>query len=249
LIVAGEIDEQRTVELAERLFSDWEGPLPSSPPAIEPAAATRRRIVVVDLPWSTQTELRVAQPGVPRTDPDRTHLGVLNALLGGKFTSRLNLNLRERHGFTYGVSSRFVDRRGPGPFLVTTATASDVAGAALNEILGEIERIRREPAGAEELAETRDYLVGVFPYSLQTAAGLAGRLADLATHGLPDDHFRRALAEIAATDAATVQELARRHLDPETMTIVAAGPQAVLVPQLESFGTVEIRAADETAAV
>jgi zinc protease len=200
--------------------------------------------VIVDRPAAAQTELRIVQPGVPRTHPDRTRLGLLNALLGGKFTSRLNLNLRERHGFTYGVNSRFVDRRGPGPFVVSTAVANPVAGAAVREVLSELERMREETVTPEELEETRSYIVGVFPYTLQTTSAILSRLAELALWGFADDHYDRALAEIRATSAEEVLELARRHLKPERATIVAVGPAAELRPQLEGFGEVEIRRVD-----
>lgn len=239
LVVAGDFEADRAAELAARLF----GAALAQPAAIAPpivAAAESRRVVVVDLPDAAQTELRIGRVGVPRTHPDRTRLGVLNALFGGKFTSRLNLNLRERHGFTYGVSSRFVDRRGPGPFVIAAAVANESAGAAAREVFAELDRLRDEPAEAAELRESRDYLLGVFPYTFQTVSGLVGRLADLAVHGLPDDHWRRSLDEIAATTAEELLELAQRHLDPGKMVVTAAGPAGLVAPQLAGLGEVEI---------
>ncbi|MGH7338550.1 MAG: M16 family metallopeptidase, partial [Myxococcota bacterium] len=200
-----------------------------------------RRVIVVDRPQSAQTELRIGHVGTPRTNPDRTRLGVLNALLGGKFTSRLNLNLRERNGFTYGVNSRFVDRRGPGPFVVAAAVGNDVAGAAAAETLAELDRVRESAVSEIELDETKSYLVGVFPYTLQTNGGLLARLADLALYALPSDHLERALAEIRSTTSEQILELAQRYLTPERATIVAVGPAAALTPQLERFGAVEVR--------
>src|SRR4029077_11741747 len=95
--------------------------------------------------------------------PDFVPLTVMNTLLGGKFTSRINLNLRERHGFTYGASTRFVGRVGPGPFLVSAAVATESTGAAVREILSELARIRTDLVSPEELTDTRSYLYGVFP--------------------------------------------------------------------------------------
>jgi len=182
--------------------------------------------------------------GVSRVHPDRTRLGVLNALLGGKFTSRLNLNLRERHGFTYGVSSRFVDRRSDGPFVVATSVANDVAGAAVTETLRELEHLREEPVSKSELEETKSYLLGVFPYTFQTVAGHISRLADLALFGLPDDYFETALAEVSSMTVGHVHRLAKEHLRPDVAAIVAVGPAATLAPQLEAFGDVRVVAAD-----
>jgi zinc protease len=222
------------------LFGDWIAAAPSPPPPVRPVERKTRAVVVVDRPGAAQTELRLAHPAIPRRHPDRTRLGMLNALLGGKFTSRLNLNLRERHGFTYGVTSRFVDRGGPGPFVVSAAVANGVAGAATREALAEIARLREEPVGAEELAETRDYMLGVFPYTLQTHSDVLTRLAELTLWQLPDDHYDRALAEVAATTPEQLLELARRHLRPDAAAVIAVGPASDLRAQLEEFGEVEV---------
>ena len=195
--------------------------------------------MIVDRPAAAQTELRLAHAGVPRTHPDRTRLGLLNAMLGGKFTSRLNLNLRERHGFTYGASSRFVDRRGPGPFVISAAVGNDVAGAAAREALGELERLVAEPPSAAELDESKSYLLGVFPYTLQTASDVLSRLGELTLWGLADDHYDRALARVAATTPEELLELARRHLRPDRLTVIAVGPAASLAPQLAPLGELE----------
>jgi zinc protease len=245
LVLCGEFDPSSAEDLAREYFESWRNRGAAARPAPAAAAAIAGvDVTIVDLPRAPQTELRLGHVGVPRTHPDRTQLGVLNALLGGKFTSRLNLNLRERHGFTYGVSSRFADRRSAGPFVVATSVANDVAGAAAGEVVAELRRLRDEPVGAAELAETRNYLRGVYPYTFQTVSGHLARLSDLALFELPDDHFETALAVIAATSPADVQRLSRAHLRPEELRIAAAGPAAVLAPQLAAFGDVAVVAAE-----
>jgi zinc protease len=239
LVVGGSFDADAVRRAVSRLFRSFAPPVPNPAPAA-PASRAERVVRVVDLPRSAQTELRIGHAGVPRAHPERTRLGVLNALLGGKFSSRLNLNLRERHGFTYGVTSRFVDRKGPGPFVVATAVATDVAGAAVGEILAELERLRDEPVAESELAETRSYLLGVYPYTFQTVAGHVARLADLALHDLPIDHLERSLAQVAAVSVEDLGRLAREHLRPDEAVVAAAGPAARLVPQLERFGPVSV---------
>jgi zinc protease len=245
LVLCGELDPDRVARVAGADFGDW---LPEfdavAVPSASPAPGSRAGVTIVDLPRAPQTELRIGHVGVPRTHRDRTRLGVMNALLGGKFTSRLNLNLRERHGYTYGVSSRFVDRHGAGPFVVSTSVANDVAGAATAEVLAELRRLREEPVGEEELAETRAYLRGVFPYTFQTVTGHLARLADLALYALPDDHWPSALAEIATTSPDHLGRLAREHLRPEEVHLAAAGPAVALAPQLEQFGPLTIVAAE-----
>ena len=240
LVVVGDVDPAGVRRLVERVFGDWSSSAPPAAPFVVPEPP-HRRVVIVDRPQGAQTEVRIGQVGTPRTDPDRARLGVLNALFGGKFTSRLNLNLRERRGFTYGVSSRFVDRRGPGPFVIAAAVANESVGAAVGETISELERLRDEPVAAAELDETKSYLLGVFPYTLQTNSGLLSRLSDIALYGLPSDHVERALAQIERTTAEDLLDLARRHLKPESCAIVAVGPADALATQLERFGEVELR--------
>ncbi len=240
LLVGGDFDPDSARAAIDRAFGDWRDGATAPPPEILPPTRTARSVLIVDRPRAAQTELRLGHVGVRRNHPDRSRLGLLNTLLGGKFTSRINLNLRERNGFTYGASTRFVDRRGPGPFVVAAAVATEVAGAAVRETLAELERIRAEPVGAEELAETKSYLLGVFPYTLQTVGGLLGRLEELAVYGLADDHFDRALDAVETASADDLLELARRHVRPAEMLIVAVGPADQLAAQLEPHGPVTV---------
>ncbi len=210
-------------------------PEPPSPPA--------RRVVVVDRPGAAQTELRIGHAGVPRRHPDRVRLQVANSILGGKFISRLNLVLREKHGYTYGVWSAFDFRRGPGPFVISTAAANAVAGDACRKTIDEVERMCAEPPGAAELDDARNYMVGVFPYTLQTIQGLSSRLRTLAAFNLERDEIDRWPERVRATSGEDVLEVCRRHLAPEALTIVAVGPADELLPQLEELGATEVRTA------
>jgi len=213
-------------------------------PAIRPAPLPGLRLHVVDRPGAAQTELRLGHASVPRAHPDFTTLIFLNTLLGGKFTSRINLNLRERHGYTYGAATRFAGRLGPGPFVVSAAVATESTGAAVREVLSELRRIRDEPVTGKEMEETRSYMLGVFPYTVQSIGDLSRRLADLAVYGLPDDHFDRYLRAIASLRRREVQEAARAHLDPDRLAVVAVGPAEQLRGQLGALGEVSVRSAD-----
>lgn len=241
LIGVGELDPERFTGLAAEVLGGPPGE-PAPLPEIEPPAATSRRVRIVDRPGAAQSELRLGHVGVPRNHPDWTALTVLNTLFGGKFTSRLNLNLRERHGFTYGVSSRFIPRLGPGPFVVNTAVANPVAGAAVREILSELERLHREPVSEDELRDTKSYLLGVFPYTLQTVSGVLYHLENLTVYGLPDDHYtpERYVERLEAVTGEEILRVARARIHPERATIVAVGPAAELAPQLQGLGEVEV---------
>lgn len=240
LIAVGELAPQRLLEAAAEAFAGSpEAAAPQTPEIPQPPPSASR-VVIVDRPSASQTELRVGKVGIPRRHADHITLKVMNCLFGGKFTSRLNLNLREQHGYTYGVSSQFVARLGPGPFVISTAVATAVAGGATEQILAEVDRLRSEPPTAEELAVAQRYLVGTFPYLLQSLRGLTARLEELAVYGLDDRYFHRYADEVAAVEADDVLRVAREHLDPEQMVVAAVGPAAALAPQLETFGPVSV---------
>jgi zinc protease len=212
-------------------------------PDIAPAPLPRRQIQIVDRPGASQTELRLGHLGVRRSSPDFSVLTFLNTMLGGKFTSRINLNLRERHGYTYGASTRFAGRLGPGPFVVSAAVATESTGAAAAEVLSELRRIQDEPVSEAEMDETRSYMLGVFPYTVQGINDLAKRLSDLAVYSLPDDHFDRYPQRVGAVTSADIQRAAQRYLLPENLAIVAVGPAEILEPQLAALGDVTVRTA------
>ncbi|MDX1501437.1 MAG: pitrilysin family protein [Thermoanaerobaculia bacterium] len=238
VVAVGDLDPDRLADrLAERLPARPAQEMPELP-RIEPVPRDAVEVHLVDRPTAAQTELRVGLPGLSRADPDSTRASLLNAILGGKFTSRINLNLRERHGYTYGAHSGFSRRLVAGPFVVRTAVANPVAAAATREILGELDRIRREPVTQEELEDARQYLLGVFPYTVQTIEGVAGRLGDLAVYGLPDDEYERLPRRLSTLTAEDLLEVARRYLDPERALVVAVGPGDELEDSLAELGPV-----------
>lgn len=237
LVVAGDIDLEEARRLAEPLFGAWGGVPPAAPQEahVEPRHEAVH-VALVDRPGSVQAELRVGHVGVPRSVPDYFAVAVMNSILGGAFTSRLNLNLRERHGFTYGVSSSFTMRRRPGPFLVSTAVENAVADAALREILREIDGMRAEPVREAELEDARTYLAGAFPLRLQTTHGIASRLVEMVVHDLPEDYFDTYRERILGVSAGDVLAAARGHLRPERLAIVVVGDAAELRGPLTELG-------------
>jgi len=241
LIAVGDFDPAELLRETEEVFGAASSPGSVTPrPEIHPTPPREVSVHLVDRPGAAQTELRLGHVGVPRTDPDYVPLLVLNTLLGGKFTSRINLNLRERHGYTYGASSRFSTRQGPGPFTVNAAVETSAAGASTREVLHELRRVREALVEPEELAETVGYIVGVFPYSLQTVGDVGRRLETLAVFDLPDDYYTHYLRKIAAVTREEIQEVALRHLDPERIAVVAVGPAEILEPQFEGVGPVTV---------
>jgi len=236
LVAAGDITSDRMDQLARRAFGDWIGaPTETNATNDAPARGTRALHVVAkaDAP---QSELRIGHPGVPRTTPDYFSIVVMNAVLGGLFSSRINLNLREAHGYTYGAFSGFDWRRGAGPFAVDTAVKTAVTDAAVREILNEIDRMRVEEIRPDELSLATSYLDGVFPIRYETTDAIAAALGNLVIYGLEDDYFDRYRERVRAVTASDVLAVARARLHPDRMQIVAVGDPSVIRAPLESLG-------------
>jgi zinc protease len=239
IVFAGDISVTDAVSLAERLFGDWRGSGQATPAqAIDasPAESIVRVVAKVDAP---QSEIRVGHVGLPRRHPDYFDAMVMNAVLGGLFSSRINLNLREEHGYTYGAFSAFEWRRASGPFMIHTAVKSDVTGAAVHEILKEIDGIRAAEIGVEELTLATSYLDGVFPIRYETTSAIAAALANLVIHDLPESYYDEYRARVRGVTTAGVLRAARQHLHPDQLRIVVVGDPAVISePLREAAGAV-----------
>lgn len=236
LVVTGDVQPEAVLRLLEARFGSWKASGPALGARTEPVApAAGRGLFLVDRPASPQSVLRIGSVGVARDTPDYFPLQVVNTVLGGSFTSRLNQNLREKNGYTYGASSRFAMRLAPGPFSVSTSVQTDKTGPAVGEILSELRAIR-DPIPAPELDKSRNYAAYGFPGQFETGEDLAGRLTEMQLYGLPDGYFSEYVGRLLAVDAAVASRAARAHLDPEAMAIVVVGDARALHPQLEALG-------------
>ena len=236
LVVVGDLSADDAERLAAEVFGSWRGETPGRASVSDRPARTTRAVHVVAKADAPQSELRIGHVGVPRTHPDYFGITVMNAVLGGLFSSRINLNLRERHGYTYGAFSEFDWRTASGPFLVSTAVKSDVTGAAAREALSEIDRMRTEEIGEDELTLATHYLDGVFPIRYESTAAIAGAIANLVVFGLPENYFDTYRANVRAVTTGTVLEAARTHLHPEQLQLVVVGDPAVVRAPLEELG-------------
>ena len=243
LVVVGAFDPADLEKRISGLFGGQADLPPWPTPLVTPRELRGVEIHLVDRPSSRQVQLQIGHALVPRRHEDFPALMLLNLVLGGKFTSRINLNLRERHGFTYGANTFMVQRRGPGPFYCRTAVSSENAGAAVAEILSELGRICSEEITATELREAQDYLIGVFPSTVQTSHDVMERLEALFLHGLPDSHFERYPERLSDYTAADLLAAAQRHLHPDRLVVAVVGSAEVVLPQLEKIGNVTVHAA------
>ncbi|HET6231462.1 MAG TPA: pitrilysin family protein, partial [Longimicrobiaceae bacterium] len=244
LVAAGDASLDEMVALAERWFGDWAGSAHAvAVPEVRPRLEGTR-VVLVDRPGAVQSEIRVQHVGVARSAPDFFAVTVMNAILGGTFSSRLNLNLRERLGYTYGASSSFTMRRDGGPFAMATSVQTEVTAHAIQEMLADMRGMLEGEVTPKELADARTYLAGVFPIQVQTTDGVSAKLATLVTHGLPDDywdHYREGIMDVTADDVLTV---ARRWLRPDAATIVVAGDADKVADPLRELGLGEVEVMD-----
>jgi zinc protease len=240
VIVAGNISSESARELITEAFQKWPSGTPPKQTLSAKARRTRKSTHIVNKPDAPQSELRVGHVGLPRKHPDFFPTLVMNAVLGGLFGSRINLNLREAHGYTYGASSFYDWRRGPGPFVVSTAVESEVTAPALREILLEIDRIRAEKISPEELSLARDYLEGVFPIRYETTGAIASALATLAIYDLPPDYYDSYRANIHDVSTDAVLEAAKTHLHPELLQTVIVGDAAIVRDTLTDPGLGEV---------
>ena len=223
IVIGGDVGAAKALDAAERLFGDWSRAAVPARPAIAPQPFAESRIYLIDRPTSVQSEIRVGHIGVARTTGDYFALSVMNALLGGIFNSRINLNLRERHGYTYGARSLFAFRRQAGPFVVSAPVRNEVTRESVSELLAELRRIRTGDVEEGELNDTRNYLMGVFPATVQSASDVAGRLLDMELYDLPHDYFDRYRENIAAVSKEAVERVAQRYIDPDRAVIVIVG--------------------------
>lgn len=237
LIVCGDLDPVGVRTLVESRFSEqWHSASAVAPLRFEVPEQPGSRICLIDRGESVQSEIRIGHPGVSRTNPDFFPLVVMNGILGGVFGSRLNLNLRERHGFTYAIRSALGFRRQAGPFVVSTAVRNAVTADSVREILIELDGMRSGNVTDAELVETKNYLAGVFPATVQTASDLASRLQEIEIYGLGDDYFETYRERIAAVTIDDVTRVARQYIHPKRATVVVVGRAEEISAPLSALG-------------
>ncbi|WP_235963639.1 M16 family metallopeptidase [Tautonia rosea] len=237
LIVVGDTTADAIIErLGQAAIGDWKaGDAPSlSLPNPEPAP--KDTLYVVDRPESAQSVLAVGQIGLSRDTPDYFPVTLMNAVLGGQFSSRINLNLREDKGYTYGARTSFSFRRGPGPFSASTSVQTAVTAPALVELYKELTEIRGDrPVTEKELADAKGRLILGFPGDFETTGGVASQVVDLVLYNLPDDYFTTYQDKVEAVTPEQVQQAAQTHLIPDRMTLLVVGDVDAIASSLEEL--------------
>lgn len=243
IVVVGDVSPARAEALVSAALGRWQGKTAPKDPAPVAPSVRPATVYLVDKPKAAQSEIRIGGAGAARTSPDYYALSVLNTVLGGQFSSRINLNIREHKGYTYGARSAFTFLRGPGPFMASGGVVTAKTDSSLVEFMRELVDIRgSRPATKAEVDFATGSLVRAYPRRVETNAGVAGELADLAYFRLPPSELVDYQRKIAAVTQADVDRVARKYLQPEHFATVVVGDIATIQPGIEAlkFGTVQV---------
>jgi zinc protease len=245
LVVAGDISMNELRALADKAFGNWQRGTPARPSLGAPTT-TAARVVIVDKPGSPQTQVRVGRIGAARSSPDFRPMQIMNIALGGLFSSRINMNLREQHGYTYGAYSGFSFRRTPGPFQIESGIRTDVTAPAVSEILLEIRGLTERPVSDDELKRAKDSLAHSLPGAFESNANAVSNFSNVFIYDLGLDYYSRYVEQVNAVTAGQTLEMARKYMVPGEMVVVAVGDRAKIEPGLKklNLGAIEIRDAD-----
>jgi len=234
LILVGDVTATQARSYAEKYFGQWKGATPARS-IVDVKNDVQRAVYVINKDAAPQTAVTVGTIGLARSNPDYVAAEVMNKAFGGMFSSRLNMNLREKHGYTYGAFSRFVFRRAPGPFAAGASIRTDVTGPAVGEIFKEIEAMRTTPLSAAELKMAKDNIVLSLPGQFETSMSTAGSFSSLFVYNLPLDYFRALPARINAITDSDVIKTVDKYLKPNKMIVIAVGDKAKIEPELKKL--------------
>jgi zinc protease len=243
LLLVGDITPAEARTVAQQAFGGWTATRPAMTPVANPIRqSTGTRVILVDRPGSVQSSMVIGQPGFQGSDPDYIPMLALNHVLGGAVSSRLNTNLREKHGYTYGIFSGLDLRPGAGTFQMQSEVRTNATDSALAEAIAEYRRIVTEAVPLEELKGGLNNLVSGFPSAVQSVQGLTGRLQNLIVWGLPIDFYTTYRERLSAVTPADVQRVASSKLTPDNLVVVVAGDLSKIEAPIRArnFGSVEV---------
>jgi zinc protease len=240
LAVVGDITSDEIMPRIQEAFGNWEERPRPAESIGPPVDLEENSIYVVDKSGAVQSALRVGHVGIARKCEDFVSVVVLNTVLGGYFNSRMNANLRESKGYTYGAHTTFDVRRFRGPFIASADVRNEVTDSAITEMLYELDRIRKDPVTAEELDMVKRFLVGSFPLQLETPSQIASKVIDLELYDLPRDFYDTFNDRVGRTTADDLLRTAQKYLHPDRLAIVVSGSSKEVVSKLEKFGSVKM---------
>lgn len=239
-VAAGDVNPDALLAMLNEKFGDWEGAAPEEGEFPEPTPAATPRTVIIHRAGSVQSALQVGALAINRNHPEYIPLAIVNTLLGGYFNSRINHNLREVNGFTYGARSAVDAPLHMGTISISTSVRTEVTAPALREIFKELKQIATQPVTEEELAMVKNYVIGSQALQIETPGQVASFVKAVALYGLPATYFDSFPDEVRLLDAEQLLQVAARFLQPERMTIIITGDATAIQDELKEFGPVEV---------
>lgn len=243
LVLAGDVTQAQARQLAVKYFGSWSGTA-SAAVTLPPApAAQSTRIVIVDKPGAPQTALFAFGLGVPANSPETPVIRIANYTLGGSFASRINMNLREQHGYTYGAQSSYQGFRAGGEFFAGGLVRTDITASAAKELMSEIRNFPSHPPTAEELSAAKTASIQSLPGTFETTGATAGAVGSIFLYNRPLDYYAALPAKYSAVTSDDVARITKADLHPDQLVIVAAGDRSKIEPGLKDagLGPVEVR--------
>jgi predicted Zn-dependent peptidase len=240
ILVSGDVTQEEAKAALEKVFGAWksdaaEKPAEKSKPSLAALPGESLRMVLVDRPQAVQTVVRFYTPGYPMADDRRVRLRLLNELLGGSFTSRLNQNLREAHGYTYGAGSSFAMEPSAGFWSARASVVADKTGPSLKEFMSEFERIRKGDITAEEVSKARESLKTDLVQRFQGIGGVLGMAGNLLEAGLPYETLGADEKAMKSVTAEELNKLAPKVLPIETGVLVLVGDKKLILDQIKDL--------------
>jgi zinc protease len=244
VVIAGDLTMQEATAKLEKSFGTWKQGKVESKTIAEPPSIGSTKVLIVDKPEAPQSMVVLGYPFIRRDDPDYETLTLVNNVLGGKFTSRINMNLREEKGFSYGANSSFLALRSIGPFYASAPVQTQSTKESIVEMLKEVRGIRGErPVTDQELADSKNNIIKRYPQQFQTLAGIAGQLANIYLYGLPDDEWSRYLTRINGVTSQSASDAAKKHLKDDGMLIVVVGDRKKIESGVKELNLGELQVA------
>ena len=239
-VIAGDISQSEIQKLLGERIVSWNNIFTAGNVSGNLSSEKKRSVVLIEKPQAVQSAIKIGHIGIARNHKDYTGCFALNMLLGGYFNSRINQNLREKHGFTYGARSFFDARKQTGVFAVSTEVRTEVTARATEEIIKEMALIRTEPVSEDELSMVKKYIIGSFPLSIETPQQVAGRVATLALYDLEHNYYDSFRDKVAALTREDLLQTAKTYLHPDAVTISVSGNAKALAKEMSAFGNVEM---------
>lgn len=233
-VVVGDIKTADVVAKLEKTFGSWRKGEATSVKVPVASQVKGRTIYLIDKPDAPQSVVRICRIGVDRTTPDYFPIMVMNTILGGSFSSRLNNNLREKHGYTYGAGSGFDMRPAPGSFTASSSVQSAVTDKAMTEFMKELNGIR-EPVSEQELAKARNYVALGYPGDFGTVSEIASQLENMMLYDFPDNYFNTYIGNVLAVTKSDVERVAKKYVDPENIAIIIVGDRKTVEKGLQGL--------------